>query len=177
MVIYPPVVSVAGFANVDRGMFRAVSNLTNELECFKKQVRLVLLRNSLQICRGVLEPLRLDRLVYCAGTFAHISVRVFLLMDGQKLGVVETSGVLMHRVPTYEEKHSIYALAIFCIELPFTTKILTVISILPLSTKRTHIVIMTIRHITTSLLKLTTSCFRRNLSYCDQFNFKHRNRY
>ena len=31
MVMYPPVVSVAGFANVDRGMFRAVSNLTKEL--------------------------------------------------------------------------------------------------------------------------------------------------
>jgi hypothetical protein len=26
--MYPPVVSVAGFANVDRGLFRAVSNLT-----------------------------------------------------------------------------------------------------------------------------------------------------
>ena len=32
MVMYPPVVSVAGFANVDRGMFRAVSDLTKELE-------------------------------------------------------------------------------------------------------------------------------------------------
>ena len=30
--MYPPVVSVAGFANVDRGMFRAVSDLTKELE-------------------------------------------------------------------------------------------------------------------------------------------------
>jgi hypothetical protein len=38
MVVYPPVVSVAGFANVDRGMFRAVSNLTKELECYKLQV-------------------------------------------------------------------------------------------------------------------------------------------
>ena len=37
MVMYPPVVSVAGFANVDRGMFRAVSNLTKELECCKKK--------------------------------------------------------------------------------------------------------------------------------------------
>jgi hypothetical protein len=26
--MYPPVVTAAGFANVDRGMFRAVSNLT-----------------------------------------------------------------------------------------------------------------------------------------------------
>jgi hypothetical protein len=47
MVMYPPVVSVAGFANVDRGMFRAVSNFTNEMDCCKKQVRFVLLRNSL----------------------------------------------------------------------------------------------------------------------------------
>jgi hypothetical protein len=28
MIMYPPVVSVAGFANVDRGLFRSVSNLT-----------------------------------------------------------------------------------------------------------------------------------------------------
>jgi len=40
-------------------------------------------------------------------------------MDGQKLGVLETSGVLLNRVPTYEEKHSICAHAIFCTELPF----------------------------------------------------------
>jgi hypothetical protein len=127
MVIYPPAVSVAGFANVDRGMFRAVSNLTKELECCKEQVRLVLLRNSfkinLQICGGVLEPLRLDRFIYCAGTFTHISVRVFLLIDDQKLGVVETSGVLLHRVSTYEEKYSSYAHALFCTKLPFTKKI------------------------------------------------------
>jgi len=54
MVLYPPVVSVAGFANVDRGMFRAVSNLTEEMECCKEQVGLILLRNivkiNLQIC-------------------------------------------------------------------------------------------------------------------------------
>jgi len=43
MAMYPPVVSVVGFANVDRGMFRAVSNLTKELGCFKEQVRLILL--------------------------------------------------------------------------------------------------------------------------------------
>ena len=49
MVMYPPVVSVAGFANVDRGMFRAVSNLTKELECSKKKGRLVLLRKSFKI--------------------------------------------------------------------------------------------------------------------------------
>jgi len=35
MVMYPPVVSVAGFTNVDRGLFRAVSNLTIVLECCK----------------------------------------------------------------------------------------------------------------------------------------------
>jgi hypothetical protein len=40
MVLYPPVVSVAGFANVDRGLFRAVSYITKELECCKKQVLL-----------------------------------------------------------------------------------------------------------------------------------------
>ena len=83
MVMYPPVVSVAGFANVDRGMFRSVSNLTKELECCNTQVRLVLLRNSfkinLQICGERLVPFRLDTLVYCTGTFTHISVRVILL--------------------------------------------------------------------------------------------------
>jgi hypothetical protein len=81
MVMYPPVVSIAGFANVDRGMFRAVSNLTKELECFKKQVCSVLLCNSskinLQICGGRLAPFLLNRLFYCTGTFTHISVRVF----------------------------------------------------------------------------------------------------
>jgi hypothetical protein len=91
MVMYPPVVSAAGFVNVDRGMFRAVSNLIKELECCKIQVRLILLRNSfkinLQICGGCLVLFRLDRLVYCTGTFTHISVRELLLMDGQKLGV------------------------------------------------------------------------------------------
>jgi len=49
MVMYPPVVSVAGFANVDRGMFRAVSNLTKELKCCKKQFRLFLQRNNAEI--------------------------------------------------------------------------------------------------------------------------------
>jgi len=38
MFMYPPVVSVAGFANVDRGMFRAVSNLTKKLECSKERL-------------------------------------------------------------------------------------------------------------------------------------------
>ena len=94
MVMYPPVVSVSGFANVDRGMFRAVSDLTKELECCKKQVRLVLLRNNfkinLQIKAGRLVPFPLDRLIYSTGTFSHISVGVFLLMDGQKLGLLET---------------------------------------------------------------------------------------
>jgi len=92
--MYPPVVSVAGFANVDRGMFRAVSNLTTELECCKEQVRLILLSNSvmsnLQISGGELVSVRLDILVYCTGTFTRISVRIFLLMDGQKLGELET---------------------------------------------------------------------------------------
>jgi len=91
----PPVVSVAGFTNVDRGLFRAVSNLTKELECCKKQVRLIGLRNifkiNLQISGDGLVPVRLDPLVYCTGTFTHISVRGFLLMDGQKLGVMETA--------------------------------------------------------------------------------------
>jgi len=94
IVMYPPVVSVAGFANVDRGMFRAVSNLTKELECSKKEFRLILLRNSfkinLQISAGRLVSVPLDRSVYCTGTFTHISVGVFLLMDVQKLGVLET---------------------------------------------------------------------------------------
>ena len=49
MVMYPPVVSAAGFANVDRGLFRAVSNLTRELECCKEQAYLVLLLNSIKI--------------------------------------------------------------------------------------------------------------------------------
>jgi len=82
MVLYPPVVSVAGFANIDRGMFRAVSNLTEDLECCKEQVRSVLFCNSfkinLQIWGGVLESLRLDRLIYCTGIFTHISVSVFI---------------------------------------------------------------------------------------------------
>jgi hypothetical protein len=70
--MYPPVVSVAGFENVDRGLFRAVSNLTKGLECCKKQVRLILLRNSvkinLKICVGGLATV-LDTLVYCTETF------------------------------------------------------------------------------------------------------------
>ena len=77
MVMYPPVVSVAGFANVDRGMFRAVSNLTEDLECCKERVGLILLRNSvkikLQICGGRLVPVRFDRLIYCTVTFTQIS--------------------------------------------------------------------------------------------------------
>jgi hypothetical protein len=47
--MYPPVVSVAGFANVDRGMFRAVSNLTKGLECFKKRICLFMFHNSVKI--------------------------------------------------------------------------------------------------------------------------------
>jgi hypothetical protein len=90
--MYPPVVSVAGFVNVDRGLFRAVRNLTKEVVCCKKQARFLLLRNSfkinLHICGVRVMPVRLDILVYCTGTFAYISVRVFLLIDGQKLGVL-----------------------------------------------------------------------------------------
>jgi len=96
MVMYPPVVSVAGFTNVDRGLFRAVSSLTKELECCNKHIRLILLRNivknNLKICRGKLVQVRFDRLVYCTGIFTHIFVRLLLLMDGQKLGVLETTG-------------------------------------------------------------------------------------
>jgi hypothetical protein len=56
--MYPPVVSVAGFANVDRGMFRAVSNLTKELGCCKEQIYLILLSNSIRcnlqiLCRKI----------------------------------------------------------------------------------------------------------------------------
>jgi len=102
MVLYPPVVSVAGFANVDRGMFRAVSNLTQRLECCKKQVRLFLFRKNvkinLQISAGRLVSVPLDRSVYCNGTFTHISVGVFLLTDGQKLEALEILGVLLQRV-------------------------------------------------------------------------------
>jgi len=47
--MYPPVVSVAGFANIDRGLFRAVSNLTKDLECCKKQFCLIMLPNSVKI--------------------------------------------------------------------------------------------------------------------------------
>ena len=65
--MYPPVVSVAGFTNVDRGLFRAVSNLKIVLEYFMKHVRLVVLRNrvkiNLQICGVVSVPFRLDTLV------------------------------------------------------------------------------------------------------------------
>ena len=102
MVLYPPVVSVSGFANVDRGLFRAVSNLTKELECCEEQICLILLRNSLkinlQISGGILVPVLLDRSVYCTGTFTHFSVRVFLLMDVKKVGVLMTQTVLLHRV-------------------------------------------------------------------------------
>jgi hypothetical protein len=44
MALYPPILSVAGFSNVDRGLFRAVSYLTKVLEYSKKQIRLNLLR-------------------------------------------------------------------------------------------------------------------------------------
>jgi hypothetical protein len=128
MVMCPPVVSVAGFANVDRGLFTAVSNLTKELVCCKKQVRLILLSNSvtinLQICRGGSVLVRHHILIYCTSIFTHISVRAFLWIDGQKLGVLVTAGILLQRVPMYEKKHYIYAHAIFCNELSFTKKII-----------------------------------------------------
>jgi hypothetical protein len=87
-------------------------------------------------------PVLPDRLVYCTGTFTQISVRVFfffLFMDVQKLGVLETSVVLLHRVPIYEKKHSIYAYAIVCTELPFTSIIITTINMLPFGTKRRNL--------------------------------------
>jgi hypothetical protein len=37
MIMYPSVVSLDGFANVDRGLFRAVSNLTKLMEFCKKE--------------------------------------------------------------------------------------------------------------------------------------------
>jgi hypothetical protein len=49
---------------------------------------------KLQVNGGGSVPVRLNILVYCTGTFTHISVRVILLMDGQKVGVLETAGVL-----------------------------------------------------------------------------------
>jgi len=49
MVMYPPVVSVAGFANVDRGLFKAVSKVTKDLKCCKELVHLILLHNSFNI--------------------------------------------------------------------------------------------------------------------------------
>ena len=109
MVLYPPVVSVAGFANVDRGMLRAVSKLTKELECCKKQVVWFCFVTALRltyipcICGRRLVSVPLDRLVYCTGTFTHISVGVLLLADGQKLGVPETVDVLLQRVSSYEK--------------------------------------------------------------------------
>jgi hypothetical protein len=83
-------------------------------------------------------PFRLDTLVFCTGTFTYISVRVFLLTDGQKLGVLETARVLTHRLPTYEIKHYIYAHAIMCTGLTFTTKIIMSIYMLSFGTK--HII-------------------------------------
>ena len=78
---------------------------------------------------------RLDRLVYCTVTVTHISVRVFLLMDGQKLGILEIAGVLLQRVPTYETKQYIYVHMIFCNELTFTTKFIKKINFLAFGIK------------------------------------------
>jgi hypothetical protein len=177
MVMYPPLVSLAGFVNVDRELFRSVSNLTKELECCNKQVRLIPLRNSvkinLRISGGGLAQFLLDTLVYCTGTFARISVRVFL-MDRQKLEVLKTSGVLLQRVPTYEKKHYIYAHAIFCTELPFTTKIITTINMTPLGTKRITFLKLSIKNISTAPLNLKASFDRIDLGYSDHFKFKRR---
>ena len=52
---------------------------------------------------------------------------------------------LLHRVPTYDEKHSIYPHAIFCTTVSFTTKDIMTINILPLSTKRINLIIITIK--------------------------------
>ena len=81
-------------------------------------------------------------------------------MDVQKIVVLETSGVSLQRVPTYEGKHSVYVHAIFCTELPFTTKIIKAINTLPLSTKRIIFLNINNKNITTSSLKLTASCYR-----------------
>ena len=161
--MYPPVVSVAGFANVDRGMFRAVSNLTEELECWKEQVGLILLRNSfkinLQISGGGSVPVRLDRLVYCIGIFTQISVRVFLLMDGQKLGVLEISGVFLQSVPTYEKKQYIYDHhTIFCNELIFTTKMIKTMN--ATFWYKMYIFLNNNKIILSASLNLAASCYR-----------------
>jgi hypothetical protein len=132
--MYPPVVSVAGFANVDRGLFRAVSNLTKEMECCKEQIRLVLICKSvkinLQVSGGRLVLVRIDTLIYRTGTFTHISVRVFLLMDGHKLGVWRLQEFYCKECQLMK-RNNIYAHAIFCNELPFTTKMITTINMLP----------------------------------------------
>jgi hypothetical protein len=46
----PPVVSVAGFASVDRGLFRAVSKKKTELKWYQQnRLLLILLRNDLKL--------------------------------------------------------------------------------------------------------------------------------
>jgi hypothetical protein len=104
--MYPPVVSVAGFAKVGRGMFRAVSNRTKEIECCNKLVRLFVFRNSvkiiLQFCEGGLVSTRYISILHW-NIHSHFCQSDFL-MDGQKLVVLEPAGVLLHRVPTYETK-------------------------------------------------------------------------
>ena len=86
-------------------------------------------------------PVRHDRLVYSTGTF-HTSVRELLLMDVQKLEVLETYGVSLHIVTSYETKLSIYPHKIFCTELCFTT---TNINILHIITKRINCLKITIK--------------------------------
>jgi hypothetical protein len=58
-------------------------------------------------------------------------------MDGQKLGVLKTSGVLPQRVPIYEKKlyMYIYAHSIFRYELAFITKMIKTVNMLPFGTK------------------------------------------
>jgi hypothetical protein len=90
-------------------------------------------------------PVRLDGLVYFTGTFTYISVRVFLLMDGQKLRVLEASGVLFQRVPAYENKHYVYAQSIFCNKLALTTNIIKTIHMLPFGTKLISFLTITIK--------------------------------
>jgi len=58
-------------------------------------------------------PARLGRIECCIGTFTHLSVKMFLLMDGQKLGLMETAERLLQKVPTEEKKLYIYAHSIF----------------------------------------------------------------
>ena len=113
----------------------------------------------LQICGWRLVPVRLDRLVHSTATFTHTSVRELLLMDVQKLGVLDIYGVSLQIVTSYERKLSIYPHTIFCTELLFTTAITRTINMLPFGTKRIICVTITIKRITTALLNVTASYY------------------